>query len=111
MYVLVMAHVLAWAAIFGLVAWGIRNAVETWIAYRETAVEVGKIEEFWKSQERLSNLLARTAVALKGPEPVEGLHSWHDLPEVAAALVNQRDQLALELASEPTAQAGAKVSG
>lgn len=38
---------------------------------------------------RLADLLTRTANALKGePEPLKS-HSWHDLPEVAAATVTQ----------------------
>lgn len=36
--------------------------------------------------EKLRHLLTRTAAALKG-EPPEGVwHSWHDLPELAAAI-------------------------
>lgn len=34
----------------------------------------------------LADLLTRTADALKGPPPPLTSHSWHDLPEVAAAL-------------------------
>lgn len=38
---------------------------------------------------RLSDLLTRTANALKGePKPLHS-HSWHDLPEIAAATVEQ----------------------
>lgn len=48
-------------------------------------------DEYEQLNGRLGDLLARTADALKGePEP-DSLHSWHDLPEIAAAL---RAQLA-----------------
>lgn len=36
--------------------------------------------------DRMSDLLTRTANALKGPPEALHLHSWHDLPEVAAAI-------------------------
>ena len=44
-------------------------------------------------REKLATLLAETAVALKGPEAALFRHSWHDLAEVAAGIVKQRDEL------------------
>lgn len=47
--------------------------------------------------ERMSNLLTRTAIALKGPPAPLTLFSWHDLPEVAEKLTEQlEDELATE---------------
>lgn len=47
-------------------------------------------------QNRMSDLLTRTANALKGDPAQIGEHggewSWHDLPEVAAALAGKADQ-------------------
>lgn len=42
---------------------------------------------------RMSDILSRVAVALKGPNPKNGLHSWHDLGEVAEARAKQIDRL------------------
>lgn len=36
-------------------------------------------------RERMADILKRTAVALRGPEPPLTAWSWHDLPERAAA--------------------------
>lgn len=36
-------------------------------------------------RERLADLLRRTAIALRGPEPPLTQWSWHDLPDRAAA--------------------------
>lgn len=57
-------------------------------------------EESEALRERLSELLRNTAIALRGPEPELTRWSWHDLPELAAALKAQRDALleALKLA-------------
>lgn len=38
-------------------------------------------------RERMADLLHRTAVALRGPEPPLTRWSWHDLPERAAAAI------------------------
>ena len=38
-------------------------------------------------RERMADLLSRTAVALRGPEPPLTRWGWHDLPERAAAAV------------------------
>ena len=46
-----------------------------------------EIQELQALSDRLSDLLSRTAVALRGPEPPLTRWSWHDLPERAAAAV------------------------
>lgn len=38
-------------------------------------------------RERMADLLSRTAIALRGPEPPLTRWSWHDLPERAAAAI------------------------
>lgn len=43
------------------------------------------VEELQALCDRLSDILTRTAAALKGPPPPLTLHDWSDLPEVAAA--------------------------
>ena len=63
-------------------------------------------------RERLADILRRTAVALRGPEPPLTRWSWHDLPERAAAAiaaidVMQRDAL-LEALKEIVAAADGK---
>jgi hypothetical protein len=45
------------------------------------------IEELDALRERMADILSRTAVALRGPEPPLTRWSWHDLPELAAAAV------------------------
>jgi len=49
-------------------------------------------------RDRMSQLLAETAVALKGPEKALHRHGWQDLPEVAA-----KQSAALKLAREALA--------
>jgi hypothetical protein len=46
-----------------------------------------ELRESDELQERLSDLLRRTAVALRGPEPPLTRWSWHDVPDRAAAAV------------------------
>ena len=46
-------------------------------------------------RDRMAQLLAETAVALKGPEKALHRHGWQDLPEVAA-----KQAAALKLAKE-----------
>jgi hypothetical protein len=48
-----------------------------------------EIEEESQLRERLSDILSRTAIALKGPNEELSLHSWHDLPEKATELQQQ----------------------
>lgn len=38
-------------------------------------------------RERMADILKRTAIALRGPEPPLTAWSWHDLPERAAAAI------------------------
>ena len=54
-------------------------------------------------RERLGDLLRRTAVALRGPEPPLTRWSWHDVPERAAAAVAAIDvmQRAALMAADP----------
>jgi hypothetical protein len=40
-------------------------------------------------REKLSGILTRTAIALKGPSRPLALHDWSDLPDVAAALADK----------------------
>lgn len=40
---------------------------------------------------KLGDILTRTANALKGEPDELSMHSWHDLPEVASAMVSERD--------------------
>ena len=54
-------------------------------------------------RERMADLLSRTAVALRGPEPPLTRWSWHDLPERAAAAIAAIDvmQRAAAMAADP----------
>lgn len=54
-------------------------------------------------RERLGDLLRRTAVALRGPEPPLTRWSWHDVPDRAAAAVAAIDvmQRAAFMAADP----------
>lgn len=52
-------------------------------------------------RDRMADLLSRTAVALRGPEPPLTRWSWHDLPERAAAAV-----AAIDLMQRAAAAAG-----
>lgn len=53
-------------------------------------------EEAGALRDRLADILTRTAAALKGPPPDDTLWSWHDLPEIAAALRGERaEQIAI----------------
>lgn len=54
-------------------------------------------------RERCANLLAETAVALKGPEKALHRHGWQDLPEVAVNLtarLSESEQRELEAAAQ-----------
>jgi hypothetical protein len=60
-------------------------------------------------RERLSDILSRTAIALKGPNEKLSLHSWHDLPEKTNEL---QQQLACSKAREEAYRAEVvKLSG
>ena len=53
--------------------------------------------------EMMSDILTRTANALHGGAPENGLHSWHNLPELVERLRKERDE-ARRLACETLAQ-------
>lgn len=46
-----------------------------------------EIEE--RSRAMMRTLLDQITVILKGPNPPNGLHSWHDLPELTQALIDK----------------------
>lgn len=60
-------------------------------AHRDDAAEIEslrtEVAELDALRDKLSGLLSRTAVALRGPEPPLTRWSWHDLPERAAAAI------------------------
>ena len=61
---------------------------------RRRAIEKRReIEDLHNLNDRLAELLTGVCLALKGPPPPNMLYSWHDLPEVAAALKAERDAL------------------
>jgi hypothetical protein len=55
-------------------------------ANQQLAAKDADIEEESHIRERMGELLALTAIALKGPNEELSLHSWHDLPEKAEEL-------------------------
>lgn len=73
----------------------------------EAADEIQRLTEKLREgddlRERLGDLLRRTAVALRGPEPPLTRWSWHDVPERAAAAVAAIDmmQRAALMAADP----------
>ena len=82
----------------------IQRTVQLDMMHHNAAAELRRLhtdaEESEALRERLSELLINTAIALRGPEPELTRWSWHDLPDLAAALKAQRDALleALKLA-------------
>ena len=56
---------------------------------KQLATKDEEIAEDSHLRERMSKLLALTAIALKGPNDELSLHSWHDLPEKADELKQQ----------------------
>jgi hypothetical protein len=54
---------------------------------RALAAQQQELQECDELRRKLSDLLRRTAVALRGPEPALTRWSWHDLPERAAAAI------------------------
>lgn len=50
----------------------------------ELRAEVAELDAL---RDKLADILSRTAVALRGPEPPLTRWSWHDLPERAAAAI------------------------
>jgi hypothetical protein len=62
-----------------------------------------EVAELDALRNRLADLLTRTAVALRGPEPPLTRWGWHDVPERAAAAVAAIDvmQRAAFMAADP----------
>lgn len=62
-----------------------------------------EVAELDALRDRLADLLTRTAVALRGPEPPLTRYSWHDIPDRAAAAVAAIDvmQRAAFMAADP----------
>jgi hypothetical protein len=60
---------------------------KTYAEHLESTVQALRQElaEQHALREKLADILSRTAVALRGPEPPLTRWSWHDLPELAAA--------------------------
>ena len=52
-----------------------------------------EIDEMDQQRDMLADILRRTAVALRGPEPALTRWSWHDLPERAAAAIAELARL------------------
>lgn len=50
-----------------------------------------EIELVAQLNERMADILTKTANALHGDAPKNGLHSWHDLPELAEKLNNKEN--------------------
>ena len=68
--------------------WGYREAAHA--AAAELRRLHADVEELDGLRERLADLLSRTAVALKGPEPPLTRWDWSDLPERAMSLRAER---------------------
>lgn len=56
-------------------------------AAREIAMLRQEVEYYDELREKMADILNRTALALRGPEPPLHKWGWHDLPERAAAAV------------------------
>lgn len=81
---------------------------------RELEREVARLTEELREgdalRELMADLLSRTAVALRGPEPPLTRWSWHDLPKRAAAAIAAIDvmQRAAVMAADPDANTPAE---
>lgn len=77
----------------------------------EIRVWRAELDEEHELRERMRDILRRTAVALRGPEPELTRWSWHDLPERAAAAVAAIDVMrrTAEMVAEAAAQEPADV--
>ena len=63
----------------------------------ETQAELrAEVDEYDKLRERMADILTHTVNALRGNPDTDYVWSWHDMPEIAAALTNERDQLRAE---------------
>ena len=56
-------------------------------AEAEIARLTAEVAELDALRDKLADILRRTAVALRGPEPPLTMWSWHDLPERASASI------------------------
>ena len=88
---------------------GVANAAIAEMADRlaELRAEIARLTqseiESDQLRDRLSKLLEDVANAIKGaPKPLH-LHSWHDLPELCAAMKAERDELRRRIDSAPRA--------
>jgi len=78
-----------------------------WRAWLASAIRFDglaeEVAELGSLRDRLADLLTRTAVALRGPEPPLTRYSWHDIPDRAAAAVAAIDvmQRAAIMAANP----------
>jgi hypothetical protein len=54
-----------------------------------------EVEELDAIRDTLSDLLTRTAIALRGPEPLLTSWGWRDLPELAAAVIAKVEAMQL----------------
>ena len=55
------------------------------------------LEEYDNLNKKMADLLTNTANALHGKPLENGLHSWHDLPELAEKLRKERDEARREV--------------
>lgn len=74
---------------------GIADCEKAGEALFDAATEIdrlrGVLDEVDALREQLADILSRTAIALRGPEPPLTRWSWHDLPERAAAAITAID--------------------
>ena len=77
--------------VHGSVCPGAEDVSEKVVAYVEYLEEC--YEENHSLISKMSEILSRTAEALKGPPPSNTWHDWSDLPDVAMSLVKSRDML------------------
>ena len=54
------------------------------------------LEEYDNLNKKIADLITNTANALHGKPLENGLHSWHDLPELVEKLRNERDEARLQ---------------
>lgn len=80
--------------------WRADSSLESWFPFTAEELKKAKsrIAELEAERadddalrERMSDILKRTAIALRGPEPPLTAWSWHDLPERAAAAIASID--------------------
>lgn len=78
----------AYADVLGTESYERRVCVEA-LEAQQAEIEQLRVElrECDDLREKMSGLLRRTSVALRGPEPPMTRWTWHDLPERAAAAI------------------------